>query len=109
MRNALGLSADDLGAVFREWNNARLQSYLIEITSYVLAKHDDGARSSLVDAIDDEAEQKGTGRWTSQSALELGVPLTGISYAVFCLMQTSQKAQRVRASNLLQGPGATKA
>ena len=83
MRNALGLSADDLAAVFREWNAGRLQSYLIEITSDVLAKHDDGASRSLVDAIEDEAEQKGTGRWTSQSAPELGVPLTGITYAVF--------------------------
>jgi len=109
LHNALGLSADELASVFREWNNGRLQSYLIEITSYVLAKHDDGARSSLVDAIDDEAEQKGTGRWTSQSALELGVPLTGITEAVFARMLSSQKAQRVRASNLLQGPGATKA
>src|SRR6266571_3838957 len=109
LHNALGLSADELASVFREWNNGRLQSYLIEITSYVLAKHDDGARSSLVDAIEDEAEQKGTGRWTSQSALELGVPLTGITEAVFARMLSSQKAQRVRASNLLQGPGPTKA
>jgi len=97
MRNALGLSADDLGAVFREWNNARLQSYLIEITSEVLAKHDDGASRSLVDAIEDEAEQKGTGRWTSQSALELGVPLTGITEAVFARILSSQKGQRVKA------------
>ena len=109
MRNALGLSADDLGAVFREWNNARLQSYLIEITSEVLAKHDDGASRSLVDAIEDEAEQKGTGRWTSQSALELGVPLTGITEAVFARILSSQKGQRVRASGILAGPTAGKA
>ncbi|TMC54005.1 MAG: NADP-dependent phosphogluconate dehydrogenase [Chloroflexi bacterium] len=109
MRNALGLSADDLAAVFREWNNGRLQSYLIEITSDVLAKHDDGASRSLVDAIEDEAEQKGTGRWTSQSALELGVPLTGITEAVFARILSSQKAQRVRASGILAGPAAGKA
>ena len=109
MRNALGLSADDLGAVFREWNNARLQSYLIEITSEVLAKHDDGASRSLVDAIEDEAEQKGTGRWTSQSALELGVPLTGITEAVFARILSSQKGQRVRAPGILAGPTAGKA
>src|SRR3989442_300444 len=109
LHNALGLSADELASVFREWNNGRLQSYLIEITSYVLAKHDDGATSSLVHAIEDEAEQKRTGRWTSQSALELGVPLTGITEAVFARMLSSQKAQRVRASSLLQGPGPTKA
>jgi len=104
MRNALGLSADELASTFREWNNGRLQSYLIEITSHVLAKHDDGTASSLVDAIEDEAEQKGTGRWTSQSALELGVPLTGITEAVFARMLSSQKAQRVRAAGVLAGP-----
>jgi 6-phosphogluconate dehydrogenase len=109
MRNALGLSADELATIFGEWNNGRLQSYLIEITSQVLAKHDDRSAQSLVDAIEDEAEQKGTGRWTSQSALELGVPLTGITEAVFARMLSSQKAQRVRASGILAGPRATAA
>jgi 6-phosphogluconate dehydrogenase len=109
LRNALGLSADELAAVFRQWNGGRLQSYLIEITSHVLAKHDDGEARSLVDSIEDEAEQKGTGRWTSQSALELGVPLTGITEAVFARMLSSQKAQRVRASGVLHGPVASKA
>jgi 6-phosphogluconate dehydrogenase len=109
LRHALGLNPDQLAAVFREWNNGRLQSYLIEITSYVLAKHDAGTGSSLVDAIQDEAEQKGTGRWTSQSALELGVPLTGITEAVFARMLSSQKDQRVRASTVLAGPAAAKA
>jgi len=109
LRNALGLTPDELSAVFREWNNGRLQSYLIEISSHVLAKHDDGATSSLVDSIEDEAEQKGTGRWTSQSALELGVPLTGITEAVFARVLSSQKAQRVKASALLGGPAASKA
>src|SRR5579864_8682682 len=109
LRNALGLTPDELAAVFREWNDGRLQSYLIEITSHVLAKHDDGAQSSLVDSIEDEAEQKGTGRWTSQSALELGVPLTGITEAVFARMLSSQKAQRVKASTILRGPAGSKA
>ena len=109
LRNALGLSPDELAAVFRQWNNGRLQSYLIEISSYVLAKHDDGTSAPLVDAIEDEAEQKGTGRWTSQSALELGVPLTGITEAVFARMLSSQKAERVRASGILAGPAAAKA
>ena len=108
LRNALGLSPDELAAIFREWNNGRLQSYLIEITSLVLAKHEsEGA--SLVDAIEDEAEQKGTGRWTSQSALELGVPLTGITEAVFARMLSSQKERRVKASGILSGPAASKA
>jgi 6-phosphogluconate dehydrogenase len=104
LRSALGLSADELAAIFREWNKGRLDSYLIEIASYVLAKHEDGATASLVDVIEDEAEQKGTGRWTSQSALELGVPLTGITEAVFARMLSSQKARRVRASSILAGP-----
>ena len=104
LRNALGLGADELASIFKEWNTGRLQSYLIEISSQVLAKHDDGSTHSLVDAIEDEAEQKGTGRWTSQSALELGVPLTGITEAVFARMLSSQKGQRVRASSVLAGP-----
>ena len=108
LRNALGLAPDELASVFREWNEGRLQSYLIEITSYVLAKHDDGSGAALVDGIEDEAEQKGTGRWTSQSALELGVPLTGITEAVFARMLSSQKAQRVKASGILTGPAAAK-
>ncbi len=109
MRDALGLSADELASIFRDWNKGRLQSYLIEITSHVLAKHDDGARGSLVDAIEDEAEQKGTGRWTSQSALELGVPLTGITEAVFARMLSSQKTRRVKASGVLAGPAGARA
>src|SRR6266571_347444 len=104
MLSALGLSADDLASIFRGWNDGRLQSYLIEITSHVLAKHDDGTNRPLVDAIEDEAEQKGTGRWTSQSALELGVPLTGITEAVFARIVSSQKARRVAASGVLAGP-----
>ena len=109
LRNALGLTPDELAAVFRDWNNGRLQSYLIEITAHVLAKHEDGTQASLVDAIEDEAEQKGTGRWTSQSALELGVPLTGITEAVFARALSSQKARRVRAAELLSGPAASRA
>src|SRR5438445_11112270 len=109
LRNALGLAPDELASVFREWNEGRLQSYLIEITSYVLAKHDDGSGAALVDGIEDEAEQKGTGRWTSQSALELGVPLTGITEAVFARMLSSQKARRVKAADILAGPAAGKA
>ena len=105
MRGALGLQPEDMAAVFRGWNDGRLQSYLIEITSRVLAKRDD-TQGALVDAIEDEAEQKGTGRWTSESALELGVPLTGITEAVFARMLSSQKAQRVRAAGILEGPPA---
>jgi 6-phosphogluconate dehydrogenase len=105
LRSSLALSPEELASVFHGWNQGRLQSYLIEITAEVLAKRD-GAGSVLVDAIEDEAEQKGTGRWTSQSALDLGVPLTGITEAVFARMLSSQKAQRVGASAILKGPDA---
>jgi 6-phosphogluconate dehydrogenase len=105
LRQALGMSADELAAVFREWNQGELQSYLIEITANVLAKRDGETHRALVDVIEDKAEQKGTGRWTSESALELGVPLTGITEAVFARMLSSQKEERVKAASILAGPG----
>ena len=104
MRQALGIDARELAGIFREWNQGELQSYLIEITAAVLAKRDSGDHAALVDVIEDEAEQKGTGRWTSQSALDLGVPLTGITEAVFARMLSSQKDDRVKASGVLVGP-----
>ncbi len=112
LRQALGMTPADLASVFREWNQGELQSYLIEITANVLAKRDGDSTAALVDAIEDEAEQKGTGRWTSESALELGVPLTGITEAVFARILSSQKAQRLKAAGILAGPegsGSTKA
>ena len=109
LRSTLGLAPDELAGIFREWNQGRLQSYLIEIASYVLAKHEDGAQAPLVDVIEDEAEQKGTGRWTSQSALELGVPLASITEAVFARTLSSQKERRVRASKILRGPSPSRA
>jgi 6-phosphogluconate dehydrogenase len=107
LRQALGMSPAELASVFREWNQGELQSYLIEITANVLAKRDGNSQSALVDAIEDKAEQKGTGRWTSESALELGVPLTGITEAVFARMLSSQKAERVKAASILSGPRAS--
>ncbi|HYL07894.1 MAG TPA: NADP-dependent phosphogluconate dehydrogenase [Candidatus Udaeobacter sp.] len=109
LRNAVGMNAGELANVFRQWNEGRLQSYLIEITAHVLAKRDGEGPGALVDVIEDEAEQKGTGRWTSQSALELGVPLTGITEAVFARMLSHQKAQRTRADGILKGPAAGRA
>src|SRR5258708_20720955 len=79
----------------------------MEITANVLAKRDGDTQSALVDAIEDKAEQKGTGRWTSESALELGVPLTGITEAVFARMLSSQKAERLKAASTLAGPGSS--
>jgi len=107
MRQALGIDASELAGIFREWNRGELQSYLIEITAAVLAKRDHGDHAALVDLIEDEAEQKGTGRWTSQSALDLGVPLTGITEAVFARMLSSQKDDRVKAATVLVGPAGT--
>src|ERR1700687_4709247 len=104
LRQVLGMTPAELAGVFREWNEGELQSYLIEITANVLAKRDGDSQAALVDAIEDKAEQKGTGRWTSESALELGVPLTGITEAVFSRMLSSQKAQRVKAAGVLAGP-----
>jgi 6-phosphogluconate dehydrogenase len=105
LRQVTGMNPAELASVFRDWNQGKLQSYLIEITANVLAKTDGATKTPLVDVIEDEAEQKGTGRWTSESALELGVPLTGITEAVFARILSSQKAQRVRAAQVLGGPG----
>jgi len=104
LRQTLGLDAARLAEVFSTWNQGELQSYLIEITANVLAKRDGADHSALVDAIEDEAEQKGTGRWTSQSALDLGVPLTGITEAVFARILSSQKSARMKAASVLAGP-----
>src|ERR1700682_5235074 len=103
LRQVTGMTPTELASVFREWNQGKLQSYLIEITANVLAKTDDATKTPPVDVIEDEAEQKGTGRWTSESALELGVPLTGITEAVFARILSSQKEQRVKAAGILTG------
>ena len=103
MKDLLGMSADEMHEVFKEWNEGDLDSYLIEITRDILAfKDEDG--EPLVDKILDTAGQKGTGKWTGISALDLGVPLTLIGEAVFSRCLSSQKAERVEASKILQGP-----
>jgi 6-phosphogluconate dehydrogenase len=104
LRQALGATPGELGAVFREWNQGELESYLIGITAEVL-EHVDGATGRpFVDIVLDEAEQKGTGRWGVQSALELGVPVTGMAEAVFARSLSAHTAQR-RAAAALPGPG----
>jgi 6-phosphogluconate dehydrogenase len=107
LRQGLGLSASDLASIFQRWNEGSLQSYLVEITAAVLAKRDAHSEVALVDVIVDEAEQKGTGRWTSQSALELGVPLTAITEAVFARSLSGRREARQRAASILHGPDAT--
>jgi 6-phosphogluconate dehydrogenase len=103
MKDLLGLSADEMHEVFAEWNRGDLDSYLIEITRDILAfKDKDG--TPLVDKILDSAGQKGTGKWTSVTSLDLGIPLTLISEAVFARCLSALKDERVAASKLLRGP-----
>ncbi|MGB3609785.1 MAG: decarboxylating NADP(+)-dependent phosphogluconate dehydrogenase [Cellvibrio sp.] len=103
MKDMLGMSADEMHEVFKEWNQGELDSYLIEITRDILAyKDEDGA--PLVDKILDTAGQKGTGKWTGVIALDLGIPLTLISEAVFARCLSAQKDQRVEASKVISGP-----
>jgi len=109
LTSAAGLSAPEIAQTFRQWNEGDLESFLIEITAKVLAHTDAATGKPLVDVILDQAEQKGTGRWTAQSALELGVPVTAITEAVYARALSSRKEQRVRAAKILPGPsgGAT--
>jgi 6-phosphogluconate dehydrogenase len=104
LRNATGMGAAELAKVFESWNEGDLESYLIEITAQVLAQPDPRGGGALVDVIVDEAAQKGTGKWTSQSALDLGVPVTAITEAVFARSLSAQKARRMAASRVLRGP-----
>ena len=104
LQHTLGLSAPELADVFAEWNKGELDSYLIEITADVLRKRDDATGKPLVDVILDEAAQKGTGKWTSQSALDLGTPLTAITEAVFARFLSAIKSERVKAAEVLPGP-----
>jgi 6-phosphogluconate dehydrogenase len=99
-----GMGAATLAEVFEGWNAGDLDSFLIEITAKVLRQVDQASGQPLVEVILDQAEQKGTGRWTVQSALELGVPVTGITEAVFARVLSSQKEQRTAAAKVLAGP-----
>jgi 6-phosphogluconate dehydrogenase len=101
LRRALGLSAADLSETFAGWNRGPLESYLIEITSLVLAARDPETGLPLVDLILDQAGQKGTGRWTAQVALDLGVPIPTIAAAIDARVLSSMKAERVQASRQL--------
>jgi 6-phosphogluconate dehydrogenase len=104
MKQGLGLSAAEMSQVFKEWDGGPLNSYLIEIAAIVLAYVDPDTGQPLVDLILDEAEQKGTGRWTVQSALELGVPIPTIDAAVWSRTMSAMKELRVEASKILRGP-----
>ncbi|MGP8227650.1 MAG: decarboxylating NADP(+)-dependent phosphogluconate dehydrogenase [Terracidiphilus sp.] len=103
LRGGLGLSADELAEVFTEWNKGELDSYLIEISSHIFAKKDEDG-TPLVDKILDTAGQKGTGKWTVFSALDLGQPVTLIGESVFARCLSALKDERIEASKILQGP-----
>lgn len=103
LRDGLGMSAPEIADVFSEWNKGDLDSYLVEITAEVLRQIDAKTGKPLVDVILDEAEQKGTGRWTVKSALDLGVPITGIAEAVFARALSGSVAQRKATSGLASG------
>ena len=101
LRAGLDLTPAQIGDIFAEWNDGDLESFLIEITAEVLRHTDPKTGKALVDVIVDQAGQKGTGRWTVQSALDLGVPVTGIAEATFARAISSQTAQREAARGVL--------
>ncbi|WP_280245244.1 NADP-dependent phosphogluconate dehydrogenase [Nocardia abscessus] len=102
-RDALGFDAKQIADVFTQWNSGDLESYLVEITAEVLSQVDAKTGKPLVDIIVDAAEQKGTGRWTVKSALDLGVPVTGIAEAVFARALSGSRDQRRAAEGLASG------
>ncbi len=104
LRHGCGLEVPEIAQRFDGWNETELESFLIEITARVLEQTDEATGEPLVDVILDSAGQKGTGRWTAQNALELGVPLTGITEAVFARSLSALKSERVHAADVLKGP-----
>lgn len=107
LKNALKLNNEELADIFTEWNKGELSSYLIEITADIFRKKEDQTGNYLIDVILDEAANKGTGKWTSQSALDLGVPVTLITESVFARYLSFLKEQRVAAAKILTGPAVT--
>lgn len=105
MKKLLNPSDEELAEIFKEWNSGELDSYLVEITADILTRKDDeGTGKPIVDVILDAAGNKGTGKWTSQSALDLGVPLPLITESVFARFISAYKEERVKASEVLKGP-----
>jgi 6-phosphogluconate dehydrogenase len=103
LKDGLNLSAGELSRVFADWNKSELDSFLIEITATIFAKKDEDGQP-IIDKILDTAGQKGTGKWTAISALDLGMPVTLIGESVFARCLSALKDERVRASVILQGP-----
>jgi 6-phosphogluconate dehydrogenase len=106
MKRGLGLTDDELHEVYQEWNRSELNAYLLEITANIFCEEDEKTGKHLIDVILDEATQKGTGRWTSQDAMDLQVPAPTIDTAVAMRNLTMMKDERTAASRLLGQPGA---
>ncbi|HWR16116.1 MAG TPA: NADP-dependent phosphogluconate dehydrogenase [Terriglobales bacterium] len=104
LHRGLGIPPSELHAIFNEWNSRELKSYLIEITANIFAKTDDLTGKPIVDVILDEAQQKGTGKWASQNALDIGAPIPTINAAVESRILSALKKERVAASKVLSGP-----
>ncbi|CAM3173873.1 decarboxylating NADP(+)-dependent phosphogluconate dehydrogenase [Deinococcus saxicola] len=104
LSGVLGLSAPEIGAIFEDWNKGELDSYLTQITAEILKKTCGDTGQPMVDVILDTAGQKGTGKWTSVTALDVGAPANTIAEAVFARILSSLKDQRVEASKVLRGP-----
>src|SRR4051794_35343331 len=104
MKEGLGMSNEEMHDVFAEWNKGELDSYLIEITRDILGYKDPETGEAVVDKILDTAGQKGTGKWTSVSSLDLGIPVTLIGEAVYARCLSAMKEERVAASKILSGP-----
>jgi len=104
LRNVLGLSAPEIRDIFAEWNSAELNSFLLEISIVVLGKTDPETGKPLVDLVLDTAEQKGTGKWTAQDALDLGVAVPTLTAAVLARILSGLKQERVAAAEILRGP-----
>ncbi|MFD1388819.1 decarboxylating NADP(+)-dependent phosphogluconate dehydrogenase [Oceanobacillus oncorhynchi subsp. oncorhynchi] len=104
LRERLGLNVDEIAAIFAEWNKGELESYLMEITADILTRVDEETQKPLVDVILDQSGQKGTGKWTSQNALDTGVPLSIITESVFMRFLSNVKEERMMAEQELAGP-----
>jgi 6-phosphogluconate dehydrogenase len=107
LKDVVGATPDELHRAFGAWNAAEMNAYLIEITAAIFARKDPDTGQALVDLILDEAQQKGTGKWTSQNALDLGVPLHTVNAAVDSRIISGLKAERVKAEGLFAKPTAT--
>ncbi len=107
LKDVVGATPDELHRAFSAWNAAEMNAYLIEITAAIFARKDPDTGQALVDLILDEAQQKGTGKWTSQNALDLGVPLHTVNAAVDSRIISGLKAERVKAEGLFAKPAAT--